>query len=185
MGNIHALPGPWIDISSLLWQCAKLTRSWEQCDPPNEVVSVLLFSLHDKVIVVTPVPKCTARSGLNFENLLCFSNMPQLTLIGFWFHFSPGDRAAYKKSNIYAEEFRSEAFREWNMYVGQWKGNCSSSQDSWIILVYPLIAMNLSYAPPTLTHTVFAVIMIEKPRKFFLPEKLTNMICVSKHCLIA
>ena len=32
-------------------------------------------------------------------------------LIGFLFHFSPGDREAYKKSNIYAE-FRSENSRE-------------------------------------------------------------------------
>lgn len=98
-------------------------------------------ALSEKAIVLTPASK----SGLNSEDSLRVSNMPQLPLISFWFHVSPEDRAACKKSNIYAEEFRSEAFREWNMYVGQWKGNCSSSQDLWISLVYPVIATNLSY----------------------------------------
>lgn len=49
-------------------------------------------TLSEKAIVLPPASKCTTLSGLNSENSLCVSNMPQLTLIGFWFHFSPGDR---------------------------------------------------------------------------------------------
>lgn len=94
-------------------------------------------------------------------------------LTDFRLHFYPGDWDI-SKSNIYAEELRSKAVREWKMYAGQWTGK-AHLPNSWGSLVYPIIAMNLSNAP----RHLFPKDYYWWIQWYYLVRK-KNTICVSK-----
>ena len=135
---------------------------------------------------VVKLVKSIAHSRFNSENWLCFS-ICQNTLIGFWFHFSPGD-----KESLYEEQYLCRRIQEGSFqgmkYVCWLVKRKQSFQDSWIILVYSIIAMEVSNAHThvhTHSHTRICRNHDWGTKYCNLAEKLNNMICVSKHSLIA